>query len=148
MPTPTGSETGVLFPTTPDGSRSTTSLGRAVIADAVRRSAPEVAAAAESEKDWRQGYLAHLRRTVEAGVPTAGDALAIATDGLASLHERFVFARDGGQSDLAAALDATPAAPLRTAVVKGEASRPAEGLSIPYGGERLTGAALDRQLDS
>src|SRR4051812_8080727 len=148
MPTPTGSETGVLFPTSPDGSRSTTALGRAVIADAVRRTAPEVAAAAEGERAGRRASPPHSRRTVEAGVPTADDALAIAADGLASLHERFVFARDGGQSDLAAALDATPAAPLRTAVVKGEASRPAEGLSIPYGGERLTGAALDRQLDS
>src|SRR3954470_3093737 len=104
MPTPTGSETGVLFPTTADGTRSTTALGRAVIADAVRRSAPEVAAAVDGEKDWRHGYLTHFRRAVEAGVPTAADALAIASDGLASLHERFVFGRDGGQTSLAAAV--------------------------------------------
>ena len=47
---------GVVFPEV-DGRRSTSALGRAVVADALRGVDPVGARAAERETSWRQGYL-------------------------------------------------------------------------------------------
>ncbi|RGC66582.1 hypothetical protein C5N14_22755 [Micromonospora sp. MW-13] len=58
--------TGVVFPKT-DAGRSTSVLGRAVVADALRAVDPVGARSAEHETNWRHGYLGHFRRLVEAG---------------------------------------------------------------------------------
>jgi hypothetical protein len=60
---------GVLFPMSADGRRSTSALGRAVVADALRPVDPVGAFGAEQETNWRSGYLVHFRRLVEAGWP-------------------------------------------------------------------------------
>src|SRR6266700_6216162 len=59
---------GVDFPVAADGRRSTSALGRAVIADSLRRTDPAGALGAEGETNWRSGYLAHFRRVIEAGL--------------------------------------------------------------------------------
>ena len=59
--------TAGFFPET-GGTRSTSALGRAVVADALRAADPVGAQAAERETNWRQGYLTHFRRLVEAGL--------------------------------------------------------------------------------
>ena len=83
-------QSGVVFPVDEaSGRRSTTSLGRAVVADALRAPDPVGSASAARETNWRQGYLPHFRRLVEAGLPSADAARTIARDGLASLHDRF-----------------------------------------------------------
>ena len=70
---------GVVFPLDPaSGRRSTTATGRAVVADALRGVDPLGAASAERETNWRQGYLPHFRRLVEAGVAVPGAAQTIA----------------------------------------------------------------------
>ena len=85
---------GVVFPLDPaSGRRSTTATGRAVVADALRGVDPVGAASAERETNWRQGYLPHFRRLVEAGVATPGAAQTIAASGLDSLHRRMRWAR-------------------------------------------------------
>ena len=59
---------GVAFPVAADGRRSTSALGRAVVADALSQVDPAAARAAEQEANWRTGYPAHFRGLVEAAL--------------------------------------------------------------------------------
>ena len=139
---------GVVFPLDPtSGRRSTTATGRAVVADALRGVDPVGAASAERETNWRQGYLPHFRRLVEAGVAVPGAAQAIATSGLDSLHARMRWATDEGDRPLDTAVAADESVtPLGSETVRG-AGTPDRTLSVPYAGERLSGDALRRRLD-
>jgi hypothetical protein len=138
--------TGVVVPDT-GGVRSTSALGRAVVADALRSVDPVGAHAAESATVWRRDYVVHFRRLVEAGLPSREAALVIARDGLASLHGRMRFATGDGELPLAEAFTLDAAGdPLVTATVTGAGTAQRE-LVLPYRGERLRGADLDRQLD-
>ncbi|GAA1896272.1 hypothetical protein [Lapillicoccus jejuensis] len=132
------------------GTRSTSALGRAVVADALRPVDPVGAAAAQRDTSWRQGYLTHFRRLVEVGLADEAAALGVARAGLASVHERMRVRVDDGEDDrpLAEAFTARPggARPLRTEVVTGT-GRPRATLSLPLRGGRLEGDALLRQLD-
>ena len=85
----------MVFPPTASGSGLTSSLGRAVVADALRGVDPVGARAAEGETDWRRAYLVHFRRLVEAGLSSGEAARRIATDGLASLHDRMRYVAPG-----------------------------------------------------
>jgi hypothetical protein len=134
---------GVVFPQSPDGRRSTSALGRAVLADALRTSDHAGARAAEQETNWRSDYLGHFRRAVEAGLDSRTTALSIATDGLASLHDRMRVA--GTDGDLALG-EWTSTTELATAEVRG-AGEPETELSLPYRGTRLRGDALHGRLD-
>ncbi|HEY2237260.1 MAG TPA: hypothetical protein VGI21_00660 [Streptosporangiaceae bacterium] len=139
---------GVEFPESLDGRRSTSALGRAVVADALRPVDPAGAKAAEQESNWRRGYLRHFRRLIEAGLPSAEAALSVARGGLGSLHERMRVAAAGGdEAPLASVESAAPAGPAPMTVTvtgDGEAER---SLSIPYRGSLLQGDGLNRQLD-
>jgi hypothetical protein len=144
---------GVCFPEV-DGRRSTSAVGRAVVADALREVDPVGAASAEREPDWRQGYVGHFRRLVEAGLASPEAARAVARDGLAALHRRLHLAGpDGEERPLAEAVDTLVCPdrgadrPLTTTTVEGAAS-PETELSVPYRGKRLRGDALLRQVDT
>ena len=140
---------GVVFPLEAgSGRRSTTATGRAVVADALRAVDPVGSASAERETNWRQGYLPHFRRLVEAGLVSPDAARTIARDGLASLHERMRWAGPpGGEGDqpLATAFD-TEGAALGSHTFTGEGAVD-RTLSIPDAGERLSGDRLRRRLD-
>lgn len=140
--------TGVVFPVSGDGQRSTSALGRAVVADALRGVDPIGARAAEHETDWRRHYPHHFRRQIEAGLSGGASARRSAEDGLKSLYDRMrVGTADGeiGLGELFAA-DLNPAAELATATVPGtgEIERV---FTLPYQGRRLAGDELRRQLD-
>ena len=91
-----GEPAGVAFPVAADGRRSTSALGRAVVADALSQVDPAAARAAERETNWRTGYLAHFRGLIEAGLASRQAAVSVARDGLESLHRRMrVIGRDG-----------------------------------------------------
>ncbi|NDL56763.1 hypothetical protein [Phytoactinopolyspora mesophila] len=137
---------GVVFPLTADGVRSTSALGRAVVADALSGADAVGARAAEHETNWRGGYIAHFRRLIEAGLPSASAAQGIAADGLASLHNRMPVRTDDHEYTLTEALRQRAEPPLETAVVSGEGD-PERELVLPYRGSRLKGDALARQLD-
>ena len=142
------SPSGVVFPEV-DGTRSTSALGRAVVADALRSVDPVGAQAAARETNWRRGYLTHFRRMVEAGLLRDGEAAVdIARAGLDSLHGRMRFATAEGEVPLTEAFTPAPATgtPLETATVRGTGAR-ATALSLPLHGERLSGDSLHRQLD-
>jgi hypothetical protein len=139
---------GVVFPLDADGRRSTSALGRAVVADALRLVDPVGAAGAEQEANWRSGYLIHFRRLVEAGLGSKAAALSIARDGLDSLHARMRVTGPGGAEE---GLDALLSAPARvsfaTVSVPGAGQRETE-LWLPYHGERLRGDALAGRLEA
>jgi hypothetical protein len=139
---------GVVFPLSADGRRSTSAVGRAVVADALRAVDPAGALGVEQEANWHSGYLTHFRRLVEAGLPSKAAALSVARDGLGSLHARM---RAGGPVGAETGLDAVLSAPalasFATLSVPGSGERETE-LSLPYRGERLRGGALARQLEA
>jgi hypothetical protein len=137
---------GVAFPLI-DGNRSTTATGRAVFADAARAVDPALAGEIEAERDWRRAYLGYARRLLETRLRAGAATTAVASVGLTSLHERFVFLRDGESRPLLEAIATYREPRLSTVVVAGQArERPSE-LSVPYRGQRLRGDGLHRQLD-
>src|SRR3954470_10012904 len=143
--TATKVETGVLFPVV-DGRRSTQTTARAVFADATRGCAPDVAHAIDSSAKWRRDYVARLLDIEAASATTPKNALLIAADGLAAVHERMVFARDGEEVPVAQAIASWGRPRFETESIVGSASHP-ERLAIPYRGHTLTGEELLRQLD-
>ncbi|HEX5297177.1 MAG TPA: hypothetical protein VFW50_09330 [Streptosporangiaceae bacterium] len=143
-----GERPGVTFPAAADGRRSTSALGRAVVADALGRVDPAGALAATRESNWRSGYLTHFRRLVEAGLASRQAAVSVARDGLASLHQRMrVTSPDGTESGLDSLISASARQDLATVTVAG-AGEPERTLSVPYRGERLSGDALLRRLEA
>lgn len=144
---------GVQFPRSAEGRRSTSAVGRGVVADALRRPDPIGAASAEQETSWRTGYLSHFRRLVEAGLASPEVARTIARDGLASTYDRMVVATRDGDRPLSrwAADQGSPAAwsdrPLDSVPVVGTAE-PETELSVPWQGQRLTGDRLLARLDT
>src|SRR5690349_23852619 len=87
---------GVVVPADASGRRSSSALGRAVVADALRAVDPVGAQDAERETNWRSGYLLHFRRLVEAGLASRQAALTVAADGLTSLHRRMRYRTETG----------------------------------------------------
>jgi hypothetical protein len=143
-----GEPTGVAFPVSADGRRSTSAVGRAVATDALDRVDPAGALQAGREANWRSGYLAHFRRLVEAGLASRQAAVTLAGDGLESLYRRLrVVGGDGAETGLDSLISAPGRGALATVTVAG-AGTPETELSLPYRGERLRGAALQSTLDT
>ena len=143
-----GESAGVVFPAAADGRRSTSAVGRAVVADALRAVDPAGALGAEHETNWRSGYLVHFRRLIEAGLASKQAWLAIARDGLGSLHARMRVAAPGGdEAELGSLLTAPARHRFVTATVHGTGEAEDE-FALPYHGERLRGDALARKLDA
>src|SRR5439155_1979267 len=146
--TGSGESAGVVFPGSPDGRRSTSALGRAVVADALRPVDAAGALGAEHETNWRSGYLVHFRRLIEAGLASKAAWLAIARAGLDSLHARMrVATPGGGEARLDSLLTGPGQHPFATATVHGTGEAESE-FALPYHGERLRGDALARKLDA
>ena len=139
---------GVVFPASADGRRSTSALGQAVVADALRQTDPAGARSAERQGNWRSGYLGHFRRLIEVGLASRQAAVSVARDGLESLHRRMRVAGDGGEE---AGLDALISAPARGSLtmvdVLGTGAAQTR-FALPYQGERLAGDALRRRLEA
>jgi hypothetical protein len=135
----------IVIPRGADGRRSSTALGRAVVADALRAVDPVAAGAAERETDWRRGYLRHFRALLEAGLTTEPAGYDIAAAGLASLHRRMRAGAD--ELTLAEELQREPDRPLETVTVTGS-GKPEMELTLPYGTQLLRGDTLQRQLDT
>ena len=143
-----GEPAGVAFPAAADGRRSTSALGRAVVADALNLVDPVAARAAEREANWRTGYPAHFRGLIEAGLASKQAAVSVARGGLESLHQRMrVIGRDGREAGLDALVSAPAGSGLVTVTVPGTGVAERE-LSVPYRGEQLRGSALGRRLDT
>lgn len=144
---------GLVFPTDAEGRRSTSSTGRAVVADALRGVDATGAQAAEQATAWRSDYLTHMRRLVEAGLSSPDDALTIARDGLASLNRRMRVADETGEHPLPEwpEVAAGVAGDLGTGPVSGVEvignGEPVRELVLPYRGERLRGPGVRRRVE-
>jgi hypothetical protein len=144
----TGDETGVQVPADADGRRSSSALGRAVIAECLREVDPVGALGAERENSWRSGYATHFRRALEAGLPSRQAAVTVAADGLGAVRTRLQYvAADGTGTPLDTMVLDQAGPALSTIEIKGSGDRDA-GFSLPLRGDRLSGASLARQLDS
>ena len=142
----------IVVPET-DGKRSTSALGRAVVADALAGPDPVGSRAVSRETDWRRGYGAHFVRLVEAGLQSEAAAVDIAQRGLESLQARM----RATVSDIDVSANEIPldelfvnppgATDLKTVTVQGKRD-PERELTVPFKGNRLRGASLDRQLDA
>ena len=141
----TESEHGVLFPRGEDGRRSTTAVGRAVVAAALRPVDGPGSRAAERETAWRSDYLPHFRRLVEAGVGDADDSVTIARSGLDALLSSLVVR--SGEAEVGLDHWAVDEAGPTAAEVVGTGD-PETELSLPYRGSRLRGDALLRQVET
>src|SRR5258707_3939515 len=125
----------VVFPASADGRRSTSAVGRAVVADALREADPAGAADAERDTNWRKGYVVQCRRLVEAGLASKEGAVSVARNGLESMHGRMrVVHADGEETGLGSLLSA-PVDRLVTTVTVSGPGQADEGLSLPYHGD-------------
>ena len=146
---------GVVFPRSgPAGEqdrRSTSDLGRHVIADALRPVDVAGAGRVLTESDWRHAYPKHFRHVLQAGLGAPADALAIASAGLATLHRRMQWAdpsrRDAGEGRERPLVGRPLRAlhPYGQVVVAGR-GQPERTVSLPYRGGRLEEDELRRRL--
>ncbi len=138
---------GVAVPADESGRRSTSSFAKSVLAEAVRDSAPDAAAAIEAESNWRRGYHRHFVAAAEAGIASPADANGIARRGLAAVAEQIRFVRSGDDRPLSEVMSgAATAGGFDTQVVPATpGDRPT--YSVPYGGRDLSNEDLRRQLE-
>jgi hypothetical protein len=142
-----GRQQGVVFPADADGKRSTSSVGRAAVADALRSTDPTGARAAEQETNWRSGYLEHFRRLVEAGLASPEAAYAVASEGLDALHESMRVVGPDGEESTLEKWRMVSDEPIEGVEVVGN-GQPVEELVLPYHGERLRGVGIRRRLEA
>ena len=143
-----GDEVGVVVPADATGRRSSSALGRAVVADALRGIDPVGAAGVERESNWRNGYPVHFRRVLEAGLGSRPAAVRVASDGLDSLRRRMQYRSLDGSAQPLESIDWDQDGPsLSTEEIRGD-GEPDTEFSLPLGGDRLTGDSLARQLES
>lgn len=145
------SHSGVVFPVV-DGRRSTAATGRAIVADALRVVDPVGAGSAARETNWRQGYVPHFRRLIEAGLPTPDAAVAIARGGLASLHDRMRWGHDSEADGMADRPLADALASDETTALYGDTAAAAAGTSAaagyPAGTDGTAGTSIGADLGS
>jgi hypothetical protein len=139
---------GVVVPADPGGRRSSSALGRAVVADSLRSVDPVGALGVERETNWRSGYPVHFRRALAAGLTSRQAAVTVAADGLRAVHRRMRYLRSDGPEEPLDEMHYDPPGPaLETVEIRGTGERETE-FSLPFHGERLSGDALARRLDS
>lgn len=130
-----------------DGRRSSQFVGKRVFADAARNVDASLADSIEREADWRKHYFRYVRVLVEMGALSAKNALRIASDGLASLHDNLVFIRGGDEQPIDAAYERHTASEFQTATVSGERGG-SHTLVVPFRDDLLHGDSLRMQLES
>jgi hypothetical protein len=139
----------IVWPRGDDGRRSSLRAGAAIIAAALEPLDGAAAAAARTSADWRQDYLAAIRRLVAAGTADGEAALHSAAAGLATA-QRTLFIPDRGAELTLAAAGATyrqAELPLETLTIAGRGDAGVQPWTVPYRGRELSGAALLRQIE-
>lgn len=144
---PTPDATGVQFPLDADGTRSTGSFAREVVAETLASRDPEAAGRVHRVKDWRKGYIEPFTDLVRLGVDSGEAWLQLARTGLEAVQSRMVAVDGGVETPMTDHLaTARPSFEFETEVLTGRAA-PVEELVIPYKGRELRGDALRRQLE-
>lgn len=134
-------QTGVVFPTAPDGSRSTTRVGAQILASALAELDAADAQSALRETRWRRAYPRHFRKLIEGGLASPEAALASARAGLATARQTMCWDTGHGQTSLQEAL-ANPGEPLQTLSLSGQGDATVAPWTVPLQGEPLAGPRL------
>lgn len=137
---------GILFPRSPDGTRSTTEAGKRIFAAAVRNVDPQAADAIRAEKSWHRRYPQHLVLQEELAILNSEAALQIARDGLREIHRSFEFSRNGQVMPLSEAMATITEPRLHTGTIRGRVEFHKPELEVPYRHEILSGDRLARQV--
>ena len=139
------STSGAEFPEH-NGKRSSTWLGQEVFASCVADLDPDLARRIRSVENWRKDYIGPCRDAVALAAESAANAHHIASTGLRTLHDNFVFVQDGEEVPLAEAV-ANPVRPgLAEVTVVGQREFTGGQLSLPYRGHDLVGSDIRAQL--
>ncbi|MCP3140166.1 serine/threonine-protein kinase [Pyxidicoccus xibeiensis] len=148
MTSASGSDSGIQFPSTPDGRRSTSETARAVFEAAFDAMGAGASGELRAERRWRERYPHYLRQLVEHSLERPENAIAIARAGLEATRRAFQFWRDGQPRTLDTAMASPAAEGFRTATLEGRARTAPTTWEVPYRGQSLSGDALLRQLDA
>jgi hypothetical protein len=141
---------GIAFPLDGKATRSSTNAGKAVWIRAAN-SVPggeELATQIESERDWRHGYVPHIVNLTRLSLKSPTNALTVARNGLAALHETFEYIPSGSDAGipLPEAMKSPNTCKFHTGIFKGSGS--ATGLQVPLGDTVLSGPDLDSKVDA
>ena len=139
---------GLVFPLDSKGERSTTEAGKNAIAAAVGAVDKEAAEKIRTARNWRFGYTKHFLKMVELQVKSPAAALKVAEAGLDHMYENFQFIQeDGSAISFKKAMAQKNKTKFETGFIKGEGSKSAPELKVPYKGKTLTGDALKAQVN-
>ena len=129
-----------------DGQRSSSWLGKEVFASCVEGLDPDLARRIRGVGNWRKDYLGPCRDAVALAAESADNAHHIASTGLRTLYDNFVYVQDGEEVPLADAV-ANPGRPgLAEVTVVGRQRFAGAQLRLPYQGNDLVGSDIRAQL--
>lgn len=140
---------GISFPIDDKekGTRSSTPANKEILAAAVGAVNPEKAEKIRAARGYRFTYVKHLIGLVEEQCKSPEECLKIAQAGLDKAHELFEFiAPDGTAVSLKNAMAAPSKEKFHTGFIRGEGTKEAKGLEIPYKGKTLKGEELKTQV--
>lgn len=144
---PAREPTGLVFPKTSNGDRSTTALNKGAFAAAVGAVDKEAAERIKKERSWRFKYNRYVVENVRISARKPTNCLQIAKAGLDYLHNNFEFIRDGKTYKFAEAMSSIKGA-FETGVIEGQKPKPQQfEYEVPYLDKTLKGKALLDQLD-
>ncbi len=139
-------EEGLQFVPAPDGRRSSTHANLAICSAALTGIDPAAVTALRQETNWRRRYPRYVRALTEAAAADPAQALTMATAGLTAAWQQVEWLRDGTAAPLAEAMRWPQRHAVYTAGLHDRGSHLIEPFSIPYRGQRLSGAALHAQI--
>ena len=140
---------GISFPIDDKeaGTRSSTPVNKEILAAAVGAVNPERAEKIRSARGYRFTYVKHLIGLVEEQCKSPEACLKIAQAGLDRAYGLFEFiAPDGTAVSLKEAMAAKNKEKFHTGFIRGEATKAATGLEVPYKGRTLKGEELKTQV--
>lgn len=153
---PKREERGLSFPVDAKGERSTSLVGKNIIAAAMRGAhtddSEEAALKCEKEKVWRFKYSAHYMKMVKLSAMSPEAALGVSQAGLDYMHANFDFidpvTKESTKFDKYMKQNTgSKGRSFKTGELQGEGPKVAKPLIVPYKGKNLSEASLKKQLD-
>lgn len=138
---------GVQFPADPSGTRSTGSLAKEVVSEALAAIDPAARQRVLAITNWRKAYIAPFVEMVACGVRSDDQYKRVCATALEALQSRMVAVVDGTEIPMRDYLATVPPAfvPATQELVGTAAAVPE--LRIPVGGQELAGPALAGQIE-
>lgn len=141
-------EDGLQFTRAPDGKRSSTHANRGICSAALTGVDPSTAAAIHHETNWRHRYPRYLHALTAAAVADPAQAITMAAAGLTAAWQHVEWLCNGAALPLAEAMHRPRPEVIHSVTFQGRgASTEIEPFTVPYRGQRLHGAALQRQIE-